>query len=393
MLPADPRRRLFLLCAALAVAAVPAGWSLLHSGPARPLPLYDFVSFWAAGRLNQQGLDPYDTDRLAALEREAEPRAGQVLVMWPAPWALTLLGPVSRLGPQVAYRVWALLLLAVLLFAADRAWLLAGGARERRGVALLVVFLFLPSYMVLVTGQLGPLLLLGLVGFLHFHRRGCDGAAGACLVLTAIKPQLTLLFWLALLLWAVDRRAWRLVVGGVVGAALLLACPLWDNPHLLQHYWHSLTGRTPTHSHPSPLLGTGLRALFGWQHFWLQFVPLVPGLVWLAWYWRRHRRDWDWGRQLGPLLFASFLVAPYGAWPFDLVVLLLPLLQATAGATEAGRRPAALAAAGFAAVNLLALAQLLGEAQYFWFLWLTPALLLAWALTRRWCPGPAVCPS
>jgi hypothetical protein len=390
MVPTAPRRRLLLLCLALAAAALPAGWQLAHSDLGRPVPLYDFVSFWAAGRLNHQGLDPYDTERLAVVEREAEPHAEQVLVMWPAPWALTLLGPVSRLSPQVAYRVWALILLVVLLFAADRAWLTVGGARERRGVALLVVALFLPSYMVLITGQLGPFLLLGLVGFLHFHRQGRDGLAGACLVLTAIKPQLTFLFWLALLLWAIDRRAWRLVLGGVLGALVLMAWPLWDNPHLLRDYWFSLTARTQTHSHPSPLLGTALRKLFGPERFWLQFVPLVPGLLWLAWYWRRHRRDWDWERQLGPLLFASFLAAPYGAWPFDHVVLLLPLLQAAAGATEAGRRPALLAAAGFVAINLLALAQLLGQPEYFWFVWLTPALLLMWALTRRTSAAPTV---
>src|SRR5207249_6912743 len=127
-----PGRRLLLLSLALAAAALPAGWYLL-SRPARPLPLYDFVSFWAAGRLSQQGIDPYGTERLAEVERQAEPDNEQVLVMWPAPWALALLGPVSRLGPQVAYRVWALLLLAALLFAADRAWLLAGGAPQRRG--------------------------------------------------------------------------------------------------------------------------------------------------------------------------------------------------------------------------------------------------------------------
>jgi hypothetical protein len=33
-------------------------------------------------------------------------------------------------------------------------------------------------------------------------------------------------------------------------------------------------------------------------------------------------------------------------------------------------------------INLLALAQLLADVEYFWFVWLTPALLLACALVR-----------
>jgi len=53
--------------------------------------------------------------------------------------------------------------------------------------------------------------------------------------------------------------------------------PIADNPHLLQDYFTALTRRTATHSHPSPLLGTALRAFVSWDAFWLQFVPLVRG--------------------------------------------------------------------------------------------------------------------
>jgi hypothetical protein len=256
-------------------------------------------------------------------------------------------------------------------------------------VAWLLALTFLPCYLVLVTGQMGPLLLLGLVGFLHCLRRGRDGWAGAFLALTAIKPQLTYLFWVALLLWAWEGRRWRLVLGGVLGVLALLAWPVLANPELPRHYWYSLTQRTQTHSHLSPLLGTALRLAWGGR-FGLQFVPMLPGLVWLAWYWRGHRGAWDWGRQLPPLLFASFLTTAYGAWPFDLVLLLPALLPAAVLLLDAPRRTVALAVGCHLAINLLALAQLLADVEYFWFVWLTPALLLAWALVRaqaRPAPG------
>lgn len=383
MCPLADRRRPLLLGAALALALTGLAVQVMRS-PSRllGLPLFDYAAFWSAARLNQSGHDPYDVDRLRALQHQAEPNVGGVLVMWPAPWALTLLRPLAGLDPHVGHLAWMLLQFLVLIVAVEGAWRMFGGEPERRWVAYLVAFTFLPTYFVLVTGQLGPLLLVGFVGFLYCLGRGWDGRAGAFLVLAAIKPQLSYLFWIALLLWAWDGRRWRLVAGGVLGAAAALAWPLFDNPALPAQYWHALTHRTHTHGHQSPLLGTALNLAFGNGHFGLQFVPMLPGLLWLAWYWRRHRGAWDWQRQLPPLLFASFLTAPYGAWPFDLVVLLPALLQTAAGLEHAPRRAVALAVGCHLAVNLLALAQILGSVEYFWFLWMTPALLLGWLLLR-----------
>jgi hypothetical protein len=229
---------------------------------------------------------------------------------------------------------------------------------------------------------MGPLLLLGFVGFLHFVRRRRDLVAGAFLALAAIKPQLSYLFWIALLLWVVQERRWRVLLGAALGVLALLAWPLWDDPQLLTRYWTALTQGTQTHSHWSPVWGTALRFMLGRERAWLQFVPTLPGLAWLAWYWLRRRRTWDWEKCLPALLFASLLTASYGAWPFDLVLLLPALLQATSALPDAPRRRAVAAVGWFAAVNGLALALLLCQVEYFWFIWMTPALLLGWLLFR-----------
>ena len=137
----------------------------------------------------------------------------------------------------------------------------------------------------LVTGQLGPLLLLGFVGFLHYQRRGREGLAGAFLVLAALKPALTLLFWLALLAWAMERRRCRLVLGGVVATLMLLGPGLlWKT---IRTCWRTITpprrhgARRPALAPVAPGAGHGMRAQrFGLaSKFWLQFVPLVPGLA------------------------------------------------------------------------------------------------------------------
>jgi hypothetical protein len=340
------------------------------------LPLYDYVAFWAAGRLNAAGEDPYDPARLEALERQANPATVDVLVMWPAPWALTLLAPFTRLGPQVGHLLWQLAQLAVLLAAVEILWRLQGAEPGQRWVAWLLTFTYLPCYFLLVTGQFGAVILLGFAGFLYFLRQGRETAAGLCLALAAVKPQLTFLFWIALLLWAIEGRHWRVALGGVLAVLALLALPLWENPSLPAYYWDALTRRTQTHSHLSPVIGTALRLLLARGSFWPQFVPLVPGVLWLAWYWRRHHRDWDWNQRLPALLFASFLAAPYGAWPFDLVILLLPLLGRAARLSELPARRIAVIVCGYALIGLIALAQALSEVEYFWFLWMTPALAL-----------------
>lgn len=345
------------------------------------LPLYDYTAFWAAGRLTLAGEDPYDPARLAVLQKQADPNQGDTLVMWPAPWALTLLLPVSDVDAHRSHVFWLVLEMLVLLAAVYGAWRIYGGQPNDVWLAGVVTFTFLPVYMVLVTAQMAPWMLLGFVGFLWFLKRGHDGLAGAALVLAAIKPQLTLLFWLVLLLWAVHQGRWRLLAGGIIGTAAALAWPLWHNPHLLHDYWVAISQRTQTHSHVSPLLGTALRLTLAPDRFWLQFAPLVPGAIWAAWHWWRYRRDWNWPERLPRLLFASFVVAPYGAWPFDLVVLLLPLLQRVVQLEAASRRQIGIAAVGFGLVSVLALGQLLHEIEYFWFLWLTPALWLIWALS------------
>jgi hypothetical protein len=134
----------------------------------------------------------------------------------------------------------------------------------------------------------------------------------------------------------------------------------------------------------SPTIGSVLRVLIGPQYFRLQFVPVFLGLGWLLIRWYRNRQRWDWVFQAPPLLLASFLSAPYGGWPFDLVVLLLPVLQS---AIAAGRRGAGtvffgvLALVGF---DLMAwLMRNVHYSTYYWYAWMTPFVIyVCWSLNR-----------
>jgi hypothetical protein len=384
MTAAPPRRSpllLWLSAATLAACALMAAQLTYARQGLLNLPLYDYVAFWAADRLNTVGKDPFDPALLEAVEREANPATVDVLVMWSTPWGLTLVAPFTRLGPQTGHVLWQLAQLGTLLLAVEILWRLRGGTAETRWQVWLLTFTYLPCYFLLVTGQFGAIMLLGFAGFLYFLKRQMEIAAGACLALASMKPQLTFLFWIALLLWALDGRRWRVAVGGILAVAALLTLPIYENPHLPWQYWVSLTQRTQTYSHLSPVAGTALRFLLAPGRMWPQFIPLVPGLLWLAWYWRRHRHAWDWNERLPALLFASFLAAPYGAWPFDLVVLLLPLIFRARELEALPPRQRATIVIAYAAVGSIALCQILREVEYFWFVWMTPALLTIYLFT------------
>lgn len=342
------------------------------------LPLIDFVEYWAAGRLNVHGENPYDPAAVHQLERAAG-RDHDGILMWNPPWTLPLVMPLGLLDCRTAHLLWLAVQGVILVWCGDALWRLYGGAPSHRGLAWLLALTFLPSLFALTAGQIVPFVLLGAVLFLVFVRQGRDFLAGASLVLLAIKPHLAYLFWIALLCWCLSRRRWAILGGGLLGGAAALGVAMLCNPAVLGQYWHTFTHQPPA-QYRSPTLGTVLRLWFGEEHFCLQFLALLPGLAWLLPYWLRHRRDWEWSERLPLLLLVSMLTAAYGAWLFDLALLLVPVLQTAARTRRDTWKPAALA---YLAINAVAASQLAVEAEYFAFIWMTPALLLAYLLLQR----------
>ncbi len=121
--------------------------------------------------------------------------------------------------------------------------------------------------------------------------------------------------------------------------------------------------------------------MFGEEKAWLQFVPSVIGLVWLARRWRAQHASWRWDEQLPPLLLVSYVTASYG-WTFDQIVFLPALMQVAAGILPNWRRHwpiwlSYLAASGLmATMRVLAIPDLLA-------VWYAPTLLLIYWLARR----------
>ena len=283
-------------------------------------PPDDFVEYWAAAKLTLDGRNPFDERQLLPLQRDAGRDTDEAIMMWNPPWSLPAVLPLGLLPAREAQLLWLLLHLVVMGFCTDRLWLRLGGRPDRRWVAWLVGAAFLPTVFALSTGQISPFLLLGAVLFLECERRGWQYLAGAATVLVAIKPHLAYLLWVGTAVDAVARGRWRVLVGGAVAGIACAALPLAFNPHVWHQYADAMGNRPPA-QWASPTIGTLLRLTFGPENFRLQFVSVALGLVWFAWYRWQKRAEWNWGEQLPLGLLVSFVTAPYGAWPFDMVLL------------------------------------------------------------------------
>jgi hypothetical protein len=391
------RTRHVLTAAGFALAAV------LLAGQVQQLladptvwPPDDFVEYWAAAKLTLDGQNPYDPALLLPLQRAAGRDTDEAVMMWNPPWSLAVVLPLGLMPARVAQLLWLLANLAAAGYCGDRLWLLAGGDRSRRWVGWAVALAFLPTLFALQSGQIGPLLLLGAVLLLVCLQRGWCFLAGAATVLLAVKPHLAYLVWLAILCDAVARRRPCVILGGLAAGVIATLIPLAFNPQVLHQYADAM-GNRPPQQWVSPTLGTVLRLWLGEELFRLQFVPVVLGLVWFAWHWRRNAARWDWTEQLPLLLLVSFVTAPYGAWPFDMVLLLPAVVWIVAGwrGREVVRsRPSAslpphhLTAtrpqlAALVAINLGCLVLNVCHVASFWFIWVGPAVLVVYALATR----------
>lgn len=340
----------------------------------------DYIFYWATAQQLAHHANPYDAAAITALERSAGlPAAYQAGFMRNPPWALPLIYPLGFLSPRAGWILWFLLLLSCLAASVYLLWILCGRSRSER---YLLGLSFAPALVCMLYGQTSLLILPGLVLFLCWHRTR-PFQAGAALSLCALKPHLFLPFGVALLVWIVLSRAYKLVAGAV--AALALSCAITTLIDPLAWTQYARMARTSgIDREPIPCPSALLRFWISPQSVWLQFLPALLGCVWaLAYFWRR-RRDWDWLRNGAPLLLVSLTVAPY-AWIYDHGMVLPALMPSVFLARS---RKLLIALAFLSALVEAALYRSLRypPALYRWTIWAAPAWL-AWYLVANAPPG------
>ena len=128
----------------------------------------DFVAYWTAAHQVLEGNDPYATEPVLALEREVGFTQSRPLIMRNPPWTVPFIALFGLLPFSAAREIWLGAGLVAIFLSARWLWGIYQVEEQSLWTAWLVIGLFLPVGVVLAIGQIGPLVLLGIAGFLHF---------------------------------------------------------------------------------------------------------------------------------------------------------------------------------------------------------------------------------
>ena len=323
----------------------------------------DFVTYWAAGKQLVRHANPYDAAEILRLEREAGCKENRPYFMRNPPTSFFLALPFGLMSEWFAAMLWSLLLVASLVVSIRMIWVMEG---RQAGRLHLIGYIFPPALECLTIGQVGILLLLGLTGFLYFHKTR-PVVAGLSLVLCLVKPHLFLPLGVVLILWCVQRRSYRILAGIAIGlAGCLLLTQIVDAAAWSQYF--QMMREENLKGEAIPTLSLLFRAAIDLHAGWLQFVPVVLAAGWAVWYFRK-ATDWQWNHEGLLLLTVSVMVAPY-VWLTDEAVVLPAILHGIYVLANKGR-----SLTPFVCIVLPVLAGVIAgkTMDSWWYVWTSPA--------------------
>ena len=330
----------------------------------------DFIEYWAAGQQLVHSENPYDATGILTREREVGYSGDRPKISFSPPIAFFLALPLGFVGAKAGLILWTIALLAAISLANWIIWILNGRPPNRWH---LLGYVFAPVLACQMAGQLGTFLLLGVVLFLLLHRTR-PLLAGAALLPCALKPHLFLPFAIALVLWSLHRRVFRVLTGFVV--VLTASCVVtlsfdslvWSQYAAMMKSTGVLDGFVPT-------LSAALRVLVNPNARWVQFTPEACGCIWAVWYFGTRRTQWRWTENGLLLLLVSAACTPY-AWFSDEAVLLPAVMFGVYRALDSGRSLLPIGVfAGVALIEVLSVVKMTSP----FYLWTVPAWF-AWYL-------------
>ena len=228
----QPSSMQWLVLALLLVVLVAAESMALHLVFTSKYPGgNDFFVRWLGGReYLLHGTNPFDRSvaeqaQKAMFGRLTRPEdKDQAYFAYPL-YTLYFFWPLSLLPYPWARAIWMSLLQLMLMGITLLSIRLAGWRPPRWlfWFSLLWGILFYHGARAIILGQFSILVGLALLLALWFINNRRDGWAGVFLALTTIKPQMVFMVLVFLLLWALFRRRWRLIISFVVTGVVLVA--------------------------------------------------------------------------------------------------------------------------------------------------------------------------
>jgi hypothetical protein len=331
----------------------------------------DSIAYWAAARLLLDHQDPYSSPSVLALQHGQGYQAEKPLVLRTPPWSLWMVLPLGWLNAYWAWVLWVAVLLVSLFVSMRLSWRMYGDGIRPPTVFLLAGYLFAPVPACLVAGQLGLVLLLGIVLFFVFEERR-PWLAGAVLLIPFAKPHLFALLWPILAIWIASRKKWTMAAGFALAFLSSVAVALAFDPAVFWQYREMLRQASIQYEFIPAVSGV-VRLIFFRRFFWVQFLPMVAAFGWSALYYWKNNGIWTWKTHGPALLVASVLTTPY-AWMTDETIVLPAILQAVLWMYQARVKltlSSQLVIFGFACLDLLLLLLLRAKIPfatgiYFW---------------------------
>jgi hypothetical protein len=330
---------------------------------ASALARLDFQAFWVAARLFPQ--NPYSFELTAKYLGVSE-----AMPIKNPPWAILFVLPFALFRYQDAFALWAVMTVVVVTGCARAAWNLSNASPSL--APALLSLLFGPTIVLLMLGQVTVLVLLGIMLFLVMAEQRRDWLAGASLLLVSFKPHVALLFLIVVTLWTVQFKRWAIFLS--CGLTLAASCivSLAINPRIFSQFLER-TRVVMDEKESYQNLGGMLYSASG--HHIVALLPQLIGVIWLLFFWWRHKSDWEW-KSHGMTVLVASCVCSYYSRPYD-EVLAVPALVT---AFSVGCRRIFLT--GFLVTNLgyaLYLSNVAGHFGYgYMFLWWTAS---GWLLT------------
>ncbi len=188
----------------------------------------DFYSRWRSAQVYWlDGVDPYSEPATLAIQqgiygRPAKPDEDPGPFAYPF-YTVFLLFPLVWLPYVWAEAIWLVILqfslvAGVFLYLSTVNWPLPPWLMALTG---LWAVMFYHSGRTILLGQFAGLIFLWTAGVLYALKHERNVAAGMLLALTTIKPQMSLFFIPALLLWAIGQRRWRFLIAASATMVLL----------------------------------------------------------------------------------------------------------------------------------------------------------------------------
>ena len=285
----------------------------------------DFVGYWTAGRLIAFQENPYSIDNFIEINQGMGFETIVLLPVYYPPTVLPFLLPFGLIQFSISRYIWLLLSIIGIFLSGFFIWRLFRGPENKRWVVILCILTFTPMYFSLMEGQITFLILLGFVGFLFFVDERKWFIAGFFLTILTIKFQLVYLVWIIAVLWIVHEKRWKVLLGLLTSAAVLLAISIILQPSIIPDYVSFMLSESPSQC-GYVSLSAFFCAISREGTRWIRYLPPLAGAVWGVIFYLRHKDGWIWKERISIILLVSLMTAPL-TWMHDQLLLLIPVIE------------------------------------------------------------------